>query len=59
MVDVDIFYVQLVYIYYGHLVQFVDIWYILWLFGIFPPVLVCCTEKNLATLEKTRQSTLS
>jgi hypothetical protein len=24
--------------------------YILWQFGIFFPVLVCCTEKNLATL---------
>jgi hypothetical protein len=26
------------------------IWYILWSFGIFFPVLVCCTEKNLAAL---------
>jgi hypothetical protein len=26
------------------------IWYILWLFGIFFPVLECCTKKNLATL---------
>jgi hypothetical protein len=25
-------------------------WYILWLFGTFFPVLVCCTNKNLATL---------
>jgi hypothetical protein len=23
---------------------------ILWLFGVFSPVLVCCTNKNLATL---------
>jgi ABC-type enterochelin transport system permease subunit len=23
---------------------------VLWLFGIFLPVLVCCTKKNLATL---------
>jgi hypothetical protein len=28
------------------------IWYILWSFGIFYPVLVYCTEKNLATLVK-------
>jgi hypothetical protein len=28
-------------------------WHILWPFGIFFPVLVCCTEKNLATLMKT------
>jgi hypothetical protein len=27
-----------------------DIWYILWTFGIFFPFLVCCTKKNLATL---------
>jgi hypothetical protein len=26
-------------------------WYILWTFGIFFPVLVCCNKKNLATLE--------
>jgi hypothetical protein len=26
------------------------IWYILWSFGIFLPILVCCTKKNLATL---------
>jgi hypothetical protein len=30
-------------IYYGHLVQFVAIWYIF-------PISVCCTDKNLATL---------
>jgi hypothetical protein len=35
---------------YGHLVYFVTIWYILWLFGIFFPGVVCCTKKNLATL---------
>jgi hypothetical protein len=28
----------------------VAIWYILWLFGIFFPVLVCFNKKNLATL---------
>jgi hypothetical protein len=32
------------------LVYFMAIWYILWLFGIFFPVLVCWTNKNLATL---------
>jgi hypothetical protein len=32
---------------YGHMVHFVVIWYIY-------PVLVCCTEKNLATLHATR-----
>jgi Na+/H+-dicarboxylate symporter len=37
-------------IFYGHLVYFVAIWCILWLFGMFSPVLVCCTKKNLATL---------
>jgi hypothetical protein len=37
-------------IFCGHLVYFVAIWYILWLFGIFFPVLVCFTNKNLATL---------
>jgi hypothetical protein len=26
----------------GHWVNFVAIWYILWLFGIVFPVLVCC-----------------
>jgi hypothetical protein len=33
-----------------HLVYFVAVWYISWLFGIFLPVLVCCNKKNLATL---------
>jgi hypothetical protein len=32
------------------MVYFTAIWYILWSFGIFFPVLVCCAEKNLATL---------
>jgi hypothetical protein len=31
-------------------VYFTAIWYILWLFGTFFPVLVCCTKKHLATL---------
>jgi hypothetical protein len=44
----------------GHLVflwsfgLFVVIWYILWLFGIFFTIMVCCTQKNLATLLYTR-----
>jgi hypothetical protein len=29
------------------------IWYNLWSFGIFSPILVRCTEKNLATLAET------
>jgi hypothetical protein len=33
-------------LFYGHLVYFAAIW----LFGKKCPVLVCCTEKNLATL---------
>jgi hypothetical protein len=44
-------------IYYGHLVHFTVFCYILWTFGIvhcnlvyFFPVLVFCTETNLATL---------
>jgi hypothetical protein len=37
-------------LFHGHLVYFTAIWYILWLFGIFSPVLVYCTKKNLATL---------
>jgi hypothetical protein len=24
----------------------------LWLFGVFPPILVCCTKKNLANLHE-------
>jgi hypothetical protein len=34
----------------GYLVYFMPIWYILWSFGTFFHVLVCCTKKNLATL---------
>jgi hypothetical protein len=56
-------------IFYGHLVYFVSIWYILWSFGMYMYfmyiwyslwsfgtwflVLVCCTKKNLATLPTT------
>jgi hypothetical protein len=32
------------------------IWYILWSFGIFRPVLVFCTKNNLATLRDTDES---
>jgi hypothetical protein len=35
---------------YGHLQYFMAIWYIFWLFGVFCPVLVCWSKKNLATL---------
>jgi hypothetical protein len=35
----------------GHLVYFVAICYILWLFGMVFFVLVCSTKKNLATLQ--------
>jgi hypothetical protein len=36
---------------YGHLAYFMDIWYILWSFGIcIFPVLVFCTKENLALL---------
>jgi hypothetical protein len=58
--DVGIFYGHLAY----HLAYFTAIWYIFWLFGIcivwvfgiFFPVLVCCTEKNLATLNWCRKT---
>jgi uncharacterized membrane protein YiaA len=46
-----LFYVQLVY--------FMDIWFILWYVGIFFTILVCCTEKNLATLSLARDKTIS
>jgi hypothetical protein len=39
--------------YFGHLVYFAAIWYVYifyGFFGFFPPVLVCFTKKNLATL---------
>jgi hypothetical protein len=43
-------------IFYGHFVYFTAKWYILWPFGTicgrsgYVSTLVCCTEKNLATL---------
>jgi hypothetical protein len=40
---------------YGQMVYFMDIWYILWSLGTYIfPVLVYCTDKNLATLMKIR-----
>jgi hypothetical protein len=47
--NVGIFYGHLVY-FTAILVYFVAIWYNSWLFGIFFPILVDCTKKNLATL---------
>jgi hypothetical protein len=41
----------------GHLVYFMAIWFIIWLFGIVFPGLVSCTKRNLATLaEKLEES---
>jgi hypothetical protein len=37
-------------LFYSNLVYFVATWHMLWLFGIFFPGLVCCTEKNLSYL---------
>jgi hypothetical protein len=34
----------------GNLVYFMALWYILWSFGLFFPVLVYCNKRNLATL---------
>jgi hypothetical protein len=45
-------------LFYGQMVHFMVIWYILLSFGIFLPVLVYCTEKNLATLSVTRANWL-
>jgi hypothetical protein len=39
---------------HSHWVYFEAVWYILWPFGIFFPVLVHCTKRNLATLLKIR-----
>jgi hypothetical protein len=35
--------------FYGHFVRFMAILYVLWPFGIFPPLLLFCVKKNLAT----------
>jgi hypothetical protein len=37
-------------IFFGHLVYFTANWFVLQPFGIFPPILACCVDKNLATL---------
>jgi hypothetical protein len=36
-----------------HWKYFMAIWYFSWSFGIFIPILVFCTKKNLATLVET------
>jgi hypothetical protein len=56
MKDVGKFYGQSVYIFDCHFVYFIAIWYILWSFWYFPPVLVYCTKKNLATLESGKKT---
>jgi hypothetical protein len=56
MENVGMFYDHLVYLFYAQLVYFMDIWYILWSFGIFCGRLVYFSrfgllyQKNLATL---------
>jgi hypothetical protein len=52
MENVGIFYVYFVY-FMAIGSNFMVIWYILWSFGIFFPVLVRCPKKNLATLAPT------
>jgi hypothetical protein len=56
MEDGGLFYGHLFYIgtlyTYIYLVYFVAIWYILWSFGTLSPILVSCTKKNLATLQR-------
>jgi hypothetical protein len=54
--DVGIFYGHMVPIFYGHLPDFMAFWYIFWLFGIFFPVLLCCSKNNLAALNDTTTS---
>jgi hypothetical protein len=49
MEDVGIIYSRLVCLFFGYLVYFMAVWYI---FGLFPPVLVCCAKTNLALLFK-------
>jgi hypothetical protein len=51
MENVGIYFMTIYVVYfYGYWKDFMTIWYILWSFGIFLPVLVICTKKNLATL---------
>jgi hypothetical protein len=49
MEDIGMFYCYLVY-FTANWCYFMAIWYISWSSGIFWPVLVSCTKKNLATL---------
>jgi hypothetical protein len=42
-------------IFYDHYGLFYGLWKYLWQFGIFLPILVFCTTKNLATLVETFQ----
>jgi hypothetical protein len=42
---------------WNQLVYFMAIWYYMWSFGLFSPVLVCCTKKNLASLLCSREAT--
>jgi hypothetical protein len=62
MEDVDMFYGHSIYIFYGQLVctyiNSIAIRYILWSFGVYIPVLVFCTKKNLATLMSTTEYTV-
>jgi hypothetical protein len=49
-------------LFYSHLVNYTALWSIIppfgifysYVFGIFVPVLVCCTKKNLATVQMSR-----
>jgi hypothetical protein len=51
MEDVGIFYGHWVCFTADYIVYYMAIWYILWSFVTFFPVLVCCNKKNLAALE--------
>jgi hypothetical protein len=46
-------------LFYSHLVYFMDIWYSFVVIKNILPVLVCCTKKNLATLEQEREKVAS
>jgi hypothetical protein len=56
MEDVGIFNGHLVYFTAIYVEYYVAIGYILWLFGNFFHVLVCCPKKNLETLVSTTSS---
>jgi hypothetical protein len=42
MEDVGILYGHLIYVFYSHWVYFIDIWHVLWLFGIFWQFCMLC-----------------